>query len=187
MPPVSGGSATYTHEIVFPTAGHFFALTRDPIDGGAVARRLLRGEDGAFVNFEGVARNNTKGRATRYLEYECYEAMAVKMMSEIGAEIARSHAIGRIANTVFGDHVPRANNYRVGDAPVSFPPVWDIWKFNWVQYGASVRHPLARNVGESMGVGAKFSFFDAYGRPVPPLLNQLRRYLATAERLAWRE
>jgi molybdopterin synthase catalytic subunit len=105
LPPVSGGSegisrslphGTFTHEIADP-AGHFFALTRCPIDGTAIARHLLRGEDGAFVNFEGVARNNTKGRATRYLEYECYEAMAVKMMSEIGGEIARSHPISRIA------------------------------------------------------------------------------------------
>src|ERR1700693_5528548 len=95
LPPVSGGSA-YTHHLADP-AGHFFALTRCPIDGTAIARDLLRGEDGAFVNFEGVARNNTKGRATRFLEYECYEAMAVKMMAEIGVEIARSSAIGRIA------------------------------------------------------------------------------------------
>ena len=78
----------------------------------------------------------------------------------------RTDAIGRIANTVFGDHLPKADNYRVGDAPVSYPPVWDIWKFDWVQYGASVNHPLARNVGEGLGVGAKFSFFDPYGRPV---------------------
>jgi MoaE-MoaD fusion protein len=101
LPPVSGGAGeaphgSFTHQIVDP-AGHFFALTRCPIDGTAIARHLLRGEDGAFVNFEGVARNNTKGRATRFLEYECYEAMAVKMMAEIGVEIARSSAIGRIA------------------------------------------------------------------------------------------
>src|SRR5689334_21442941 len=64
LPPVSGGSAPapqgdFTHHITDP-AGHFFALTRCPIDGTAIARHLLRGEDGAFVNFEGVARNNTK-------------------------------------------------------------------------------------------------------------------------------
>src|SRR6185369_9985159 len=52
MPPVSGGSASFTHQIGDPEAGHFFALTRDPVDGGALARRFLRGEDGAFVNFE---------------------------------------------------------------------------------------------------------------------------------------
>ena len=97
LPPVSGGVGAYTHQVADPEAGHFFALTRDPIDGASVARRLLRGEDGAFVNFEGVARNNTKGRPTVYLEYECYEPMAVKVMAEIGREIAGAFAIGRIA------------------------------------------------------------------------------------------
>jgi molybdopterin converting factor subunit 1 len=109
LPPVSGGSGLepsgdakpgdlthYAHRIDVP-AGHFFALTRHPIDGTAIAHQLLRGEDGAFVNFEGVARNNTKGRATRYLEYECYEAMAVKMMAQIGLDIAKNYDIGRIA------------------------------------------------------------------------------------------
>lgn len=97
LPPVSGGSVSYTHQILDSETGNFFALTRDPINGAAIARHLLRGEDGAFVNFEGVARNNTKGRATVHLEYECYEPMAIKVMSEIGGEIARSFAIGRIA------------------------------------------------------------------------------------------
>jgi len=106
LPPVSGGSGpvsagpapmgSFTHEILDP-GGHFFALTRGPIDGSAIARKLLRGEDGAFVNFEGVARNNTKGRKTLFLDYECYEPMAIKKMSEIGLEIAASFPIGRIA------------------------------------------------------------------------------------------
>jgi len=113
MPPVSGGSATFTHQIVHPTAGHFFALTRDPIDGGVVARRLLRGEDGAFVNFEGVARNNSKGRPTTYLEYECYEPMAVKVMAEIGGEIAHVFPIGRIAM------VHRLGRINIGETSVS--------------------------------------------------------------------
>jgi molybdopterin converting factor subunit 1 len=113
MPPVSGGSATFTHQLVFPTAGHFFALTRDPIDGGAVARRLLRGEDGAFVNFEGVARNNSKGRSTMHLEYECYEPMAVKVMAEIGGEIAHQYSIGRIAI------VHRLGKINIGETSVS--------------------------------------------------------------------
>ena len=95
LPPVSGGSQ-YTQHIADP-AGHFFAITREPIDGTAIAHQLLRGEDGAFVNFEGVSRNNTKGRATRFLEYECYEPMAVKIMAQIGREIAAAHPIGHIA------------------------------------------------------------------------------------------
>ncbi|MBV8819980.1 MAG: molybdenum cofactor biosynthesis protein MoaE, partial [Acidobacteriaceae bacterium] len=104
LPPVSGGSTPaiseeaerYPHEISDPE-GHFFAITRLPIDTPALARHLLRGEDGAIVNFEGVVRNNTKGRSTKFLVYEGYEAMAVQTMAQIGREIACSMAVGRIA------------------------------------------------------------------------------------------
>lgn len=96
LPPVSGGSARYTHETV-EREGHFYALTRDPLDVQGVTRRLLQGQDGAVVAFEGVVRNNTKGRPTLYLTYECYESMAIKVMTQIGNEIAASHAISRIA------------------------------------------------------------------------------------------
>jgi hypothetical protein len=114
-----------------------------------------------------------------------------KHLYPVDEGFGRTDAIGRIANTVFGDHIPKADNYRVGDAPVSYPPVWDIWKFDWVQYGASVRHPLARNVGEGMGVGAKFDFFDPYGRPVAPsqryrsstMIDNLTVIEATLQRL----
>ena len=78
----------------------------------------------------------------------------------------RTDALARIANTVFGDHLDPVN-YHVGNAPVSFPYLWNIWKFNWVQYGASVSQPLARNVGEAMGTGATFRLIDGFGRPVP--------------------
>jgi molybdopterin converting factor subunit 1 len=113
LPPVSGGSDRYTHEISDSEAGHFFALTRQPIDAAGVARQLLRGEDGAIVNFEGVVRNNTKGRPTQFLDYECYEAMAVKMMAEIGRDIARTHAISRIGM------VHRLGRMEIGETSVA--------------------------------------------------------------------
>jgi molybdopterin converting factor subunit 1 len=117
LPPVSGGSdgapSRYTHDLFDPATGNFFALTRQAIDAAAVARQLLRGEDGAFVNFEGVTRNNTKGRPTRYLDYECYEPMAVKVMAEIGGEIARTFAIGRIAM------VHRLGRVEIGETSVA--------------------------------------------------------------------
>src|SRR5712692_8030863 len=100
LPPVSGGSTAaelqYTHEIQ-DAAGHFFALTRQSIDTRGIIQRLLQGEDGAAVTFEGAVRNNTKGRRTLYLDYECYEPMAIKTLAEIGREIAASYAVGRIA------------------------------------------------------------------------------------------
>ena len=79
----------------------------------------------------------------------------------------RTDALARIANTVFGDHI-QASNYAVGNAPVNYPPVWNIWKFDWVQYNASVSQPMARNIGESMGTGAKYALLDRYGNPLPP-------------------
>ena len=78
----------------------------------------------------------------------------------------RIDAIGRIANRVFGEDLDPAN-YRPGVAPVSYPAVWDIWKFDWVQYTASVAQPLARNMGESLGVGADLGLADDYGRALP--------------------
>jgi len=113
LPPVSGGSGRYTHEICDPETGCFFALTRQTIDTPAIARQLLRGEDGALVDFEGVVRNNTKGRATKFLDYECYEPMAVKMMAEIGRDIAGTFAIGRIAI------VHRLGRLEIGEASVA--------------------------------------------------------------------
>jgi molybdopterin synthase catalytic subunit len=112
LPPVSGGGGVYTHEIADPR-GHFFALTRDPIDSAAVGRSLLAGEDGALITFEGVVRNNTKGRATKFLDYECYEEMAVKMMAQIGLEIAAALPISRIAM------VHRLGRLQIGEASVA--------------------------------------------------------------------
>jgi molybdopterin synthase catalytic subunit len=48
---------------------------------------LLTGAAGAVVTFDGVVRDNTKGRRVISLQYEAYEPMAVKEMRRIGAEI----------------------------------------------------------------------------------------------------
>lgn len=78
----------------------------------------------------------------------------------------RTDALARISNVVFGDHVSSLN-YHVGNGPVSYPYLWNIWKFDWEQYNASVSQPMARNVGEALGVGADFRMTDDYGRPLP--------------------
>ena len=104
LPPVSGGSAG--------AGGNIFALTRQPIDTAAIASQLARGEDGAVVIFEGIVRNNSQGRRTLWLDYECYEPMALKLLAEIGGEIARTHAIGRIAM------VHRLGHLEIGETSV---------------------------------------------------------------------
>ncbi|WP_457787295.1 di-heme-cytochrome C peroxidase [Pseudomonas sp. PL-6] len=77
----------------------------------------------------------------------------------------RTDAFGRIANTVFGDALDEAN-YRIANAPVSYPQLWDIWKFDWVQWNGSAMQPMARNVGEALGVGASLHLLDEQGRGV---------------------
>jgi mono/diheme cytochrome c family protein len=78
----------------------------------------------------------------------------------------RIDALGRIGNTVFGDEISSVN-YLLSNAPVRYPPLWDIWKFNYVQYNASVRQPMTRNSSESLGVGARAQLLDDYGAPIP--------------------
>ena len=78
----------------------------------------------------------------------------------------RTDAIGRISNRVFARELDDSN-YLVGNAPVSYPAIWDITKFDWVQYTGSVSQPLARNLGESLGVGADIALADGYQRPLP--------------------
>lgn len=110
LPPVSGGTAggsEICHE------GHYFALTRQAIDTRAIVARLLTGAEGAVVTFEGTARNNTKGRATLCLDYEGYESMALKLMLNIGLEIAAKHEVGRIAM------VHRLGRILIGEASVA--------------------------------------------------------------------
>ncbi len=63
------------------------------------------GADGAVVTFLGLVRNHNVGRRVRYLEYEAYEALAVKAFERIAAEIyerwpdtrlALHHRVGRL-------------------------------------------------------------------------------------------
>ena len=85
LPPVSGGEAQ-----------DIFEITREPIDIAGLRARLLTGESGAVVIFDGVTRNNTKGRRTLYLEYEGYTEMALKTMAQISSEIHEKWPINRV-------------------------------------------------------------------------------------------
>jgi MoaE-MoaD fusion protein len=109
LPPVSGGSGT----AICTPEGHVFAITRDAIDSQELSRRLKRPENGAVVIFEGVVRNNTKGRPTSYLEYECYEQMALQQIARIGNQIAAKFSLGRIGV------VHRLGRLQIGEASVA--------------------------------------------------------------------
>ena len=78
---------------------------RAPIDGAAIERALKTGADGALCVFDGIVRDNSRGRRTLYLEYEAYEEMALgqihllrtEAIEHFGArEAAIVHRLGRV-------------------------------------------------------------------------------------------
>lgn len=53
---------------------------RSPILTDDLVRETRAGADGAVVVFDGIVRNNTRGRQTLFLDYEAYEEMALTQM-----------------------------------------------------------------------------------------------------------
>ena len=86
LPPVSGGSGEMSESVRAEDRGGSTWLTREPIDGARLTAEAKQGEDGAVVVFDGIVRNNTRGRKTLYLDYEAYEEMALKQMEELAVE-----------------------------------------------------------------------------------------------------
>jgi MoaE-MoaD fusion protein len=85
LPPVSGGSSSR------------IALVREPIASAALAAEVKQGEDGAVVVFDGIVRNNTRGRRTLFLVYEAYEEMALRQMSALAEEAVLAHGVRQVA------------------------------------------------------------------------------------------
>ena len=96
FPPVSGGAG---HARVPPASvpdHDFFELTTDPINVGAVARRVVLPECGATVTLDGYAREWTKGRRTLHLVYEAYGPMALTEMKRLGRQVHEKFDIAHI-------------------------------------------------------------------------------------------
>jgi MoaE-MoaD fusion protein len=115
LPPVSGGSGKDANEtpVGHPDEPRRYAaasivhaeIIREAIDTQQVLASLKRGDDGAAVVFEGVVRNQTRGRKTLYLDYEAYEEMALQQMEALAEQslkqfqirdVALVHRLGRL-------------------------------------------------------------------------------------------
>jgi molybdopterin synthase catalytic subunit len=101
LPPVSGGCAGISEG----NHGRHVAIVNGVINSDALVNSIKHPEDGAVAVFEGIVRDNTRGRRTRYLDYEAYEEMALKQMEELAAsalmdfkirDVAIVHRIGRL-------------------------------------------------------------------------------------------
>lgn len=104
LPPVSGGSGEASEE---PPV--VIALTRERIDAEKLVAAAKRGEDGAVVVFDGIVRNNSRGRKTLHLDYEAYEEMALKQMEELAGkalgmfEVRHVTIVHRLGRLVIGE------------------------------------------------------------------------------------
>src|SRR5580658_4484996 len=85
LPPVSGGSSS------------LISLVKEPIDSASLAAQVKQGQDGAVVVFDGIVRNNTRGRRTLYLVYEAYEEMALRVMKALAGDAVAAHGVRDVA------------------------------------------------------------------------------------------
>ena len=72
-----------------------FYQTRIPAD--QIVAAMKAGEDGALVVFDGIVRNNTRGRRTLFLDYEAYEDMALQQMRALATEAVEKFSVRQIA------------------------------------------------------------------------------------------
>jgi molybdopterin converting factor subunit 1 len=126
FPPVSGGCAqndnpqetrtrmtgTASTSPASMLANDFFELTTEPIDVGAVARRVVLPECGATVTLDGYAREWTRGRRTLYLVYEAFAPMALKELELLEREAHERFEIAHIGI------VHRTGRLEIGDTSV---------------------------------------------------------------------
>lgn len=108
LPPVSGGSGEPPEQASAPStwlragsqpAGrrHYSSMTRERIDSARIAEGLKLGDDGASVVFEGIVRNQTRGRRTLYLDYEAYEEMAAEQLESLAKQALKQFQIRDVA------------------------------------------------------------------------------------------
>ena len=88
------------------------ALVNEPIDSAALVAAIKQGEDGAVVVFDGIVRNNTRGRRTLFLVYEAYQEMALRQMKALAEEAIGVHGVRQVAM------VHRLGRLEVGETSV---------------------------------------------------------------------
>jgi molybdopterin synthase catalytic subunit len=76
-----------------------------PIDADELVAGVKAGADGAVCVFDGIVRDNTRGRQTLYLDYEAYREMALEQMRGLAEQartrfgvrdVAMVHRLGRL-------------------------------------------------------------------------------------------
>jgi MoaE-MoaD fusion protein len=92
---VSGGATDEdsTDEHPLPLISEHARLVGEPIKSAPILAALKQPEDGAVVAFDGIVRNNSRGRRTVHLNYTAYETMALRQMEQLALQALANYAI----------------------------------------------------------------------------------------------
>lgn len=131
------------------------------LEGLAKSMRATLNDGGKFSRFEKNIKANNEGDIdTTGLrdELEVYtpviERLVERNKSDHRYGLARLDAFGAILNQICEGALEISENRHPSNAPVSYPFLWDTPQLDWVQWNSSVEVPVARNVGEVLGVFA---------------------------------
>ena len=72
-------------------------IVRTEIAADAIVAEMKAGADGAVCVFDGIVRDNTRGRKTLHLDYEAYEEMALEQMRGLAAEVVAKFGVRDVA------------------------------------------------------------------------------------------
>lgn len=72
-------------------------IVDDVISSEAVLAEIKAGSDGAVCVFDGIVRDNTRGRRTLHLDYEAYREMALDQMHALASDALAKFAVRDVA------------------------------------------------------------------------------------------
>ncbi len=76
-----------------PLISEHAQIVSEAIQTAPILAAIKRPEDGAVAVFDGIVRDNSRGRRTLYLDYTAYEPMALRQMEQLAQQALSRFAI----------------------------------------------------------------------------------------------
>lgn len=147
---IDGGGSLANPTLLEAELGKALFLTEKiPTRFNRFAKRVLGS------NYSAEAKANLKTQLKQLVRkgQQLQKTRETKHIYPIEFGYGRVDALNDISNQVFARQLSETNWGPAG-APVNFPHIWESSWYDFVQYNGSVPNPLARNIGEALGVNA---------------------------------